>query len=175
MKALIVFQSKTGHTEQAARDIARGLEQEGSECVLADAGSGRGVPDPSDFEVLVIGTPTYGNKRYRLPGGHVKTFLDSIPDGGLAGKPCGAFTVNAAMGGKTLSGPKPGAGTGTQGRLGGSRRPRRARRSPPEFVERSRCIRGGRQGMRGVRSQDRALGLKQWRSPRRLFDRKEVA
>jgi flavodoxin len=102
MKALIVFQSKTGHTEQAARDIARGLEQEGSECVLADAGSGRGVPDPSDFEVLVIGTPTYGNKRYRLPGGHVKTFLDSIPDGGLAGKPCGAFTVNAAMGGKTL-------------------------------------------------------------------------
>ena len=105
MRALILYYSKTGHTEQAARGIARGLEGAGVECVLSMAGSaGSGPPDPSEFDILVLGTPTYGNRMYRQPARQVQAFLDSIGDGSLGGKTCGAFAVNAGWGASRLVG-----------------------------------------------------------------------
>lgn len=105
MEALIVYHSKTGHTEQAARDIARGLESDSVGCVLrsgADLTAATGKEDMDRFGIILVGTPTYGNRRYRLPAKPVEQFLDSLGASGLKGKTCGAFAVNARVGGDRL-------------------------------------------------------------------------
>lgn len=109
MKALIVYHSKTGHTEQAAYDIARGLESQDVDCTIksaVDLSSSKGSPglDLRKFDIILVGSPTYGNRGYRLPARQVDKFLDSIPDDVLDGKVCGAFTVNAGVGGSMLQG-----------------------------------------------------------------------
>lgn len=102
MKALIVYYSKTGHTDAAARDIARGLESAGADCSMESAGDRTARPDISTYDIVAVGSPTYGNRRYKLPARQVSDFLDSISTGGLDGKVCGAFTVNAGWGGGKL-------------------------------------------------------------------------
>ena len=108
VQALIVYHSKTGHTKQAAEDVARGLEGEGVGCVLKPAGEPgtdlvRGL-DIDDFDIVLAGSPTYGNRLYRLPARPVERFMNSLSPGGLKGKTCGAFTVNAGRGGGALVG-----------------------------------------------------------------------
>ena len=103
MKALIVYFSKTGHTKQAALDIARGLESCGVECAVEAAENAKAAADVSEYEILAVGSPTYGNRRYRLPARQVNDFLDSLSPGSLEGKTCGAFTVNAFLGGDKLA------------------------------------------------------------------------
>lgn len=101
MKALIVYHSKTGHTKQAAEDIAKGLEAEGVECVIREAA--KGVTEPvQEFEIVLVGSPTYGNRGYHKPARQVERFLDSLSPRGLEGKVCAAFTVHAAMGGGSV-------------------------------------------------------------------------
>ena len=102
MKALIIYHSKTGHTEQAARDISRGLESEGVECVLRKASRGGEGSDLDEFGIVLFGTPTYGNRMYRLAARQVQAYIDSLPEGALEGKYCGAFAVNAGVGAKQL-------------------------------------------------------------------------
>ena len=104
MKALVVYFSKTGHTKQAALDIARGLESCGVECAVEAADNAKAAADISEYQILAVGSPTYGNRRYRLPSRQVSDFLDSLSPGSLKGKTCGAFTVNASIGGKKLAG-----------------------------------------------------------------------
>jgi len=103
MKALIVYFSKTGHTKQAALDIARGLESGGVECDVEGADNAKAAADVSEYQILAVGSPTYGNRRYRLPARQVNDFLDSLSPGSLEGKTCGAFTVNAFLGGEKLA------------------------------------------------------------------------
>lgn len=104
MKALIIYYSKTGHTEQAALDIARGLESRDVECTVEAADNAGASVDVSGYGILAVGSPTYGNRRYRLPVRQVKEFIDSLPPGGLEGKTCGVFTVQAGWGGEKLVG-----------------------------------------------------------------------
>lgn len=104
MKALVVYHTRTGHTEQAALDIARGLEAEGVQYHLESAAE---LPDNptfnlDDYQIVLVGSPTYGHTGYRNPAKPVKRFLESIPANGLDGKTCGAFAVNAAMGGRSI-------------------------------------------------------------------------
>jgi len=101
LKALIIYHTKTGHTLEAARDIARGLEAEGIECDILEANRLEKVKI-SDYDILVVGSPTYGTRGYRLPAREVQRFLDSLASGALKGKVCGAFTVNAGVGGRML-------------------------------------------------------------------------
>ena len=103
MKALIVYHSKTGHTKQAAEDIAKGLETEGVDCVIRDVA--KGVTEPvEEFEIVLVGSPTYGNRGYHKPARQVERFLDTLSPRGLEGKVCAAFTVHAAMGGVSVLG-----------------------------------------------------------------------
>ena len=57
MKALVVFESMWGNTEQVARAIAAGLE-ESMEVVTADVGHAAADPDP-DFGLIAAGGPTH--------------------------------------------------------------------------------------------------------------------
>ncbi|MBU1671396.1 MAG: flavodoxin domain-containing protein [Actinobacteria bacterium] len=102
MNALIVYHSKTGHTRQAADDIARGLVSEGVEADVkaADGLSGKGALD--GYDIVLFGTPTYGNRRYNLPAKPVDDLMKSLAPGGLEGKTVGAFTVFAGYGGGKL-------------------------------------------------------------------------
>lgn len=104
MKALVIYHTKTGHTLKAAEDIARGISKSGIECVIKAASSltGSGKSDLDEFDIVIFGTPTYGNRLYRLPARPVEKFLDSLSPHGLEGKACGAFAVNAGMGGSKL-------------------------------------------------------------------------
>lgn len=98
MKALVVYYSKTGHTKQAGEDIARGLEDKGVETSVKAAQDTSGK-DVKGYDILVVGTPTYGNRMYKRPAGKIEQFIASIPIDALKGKTAGAFTVNAAVGG----------------------------------------------------------------------------
>ncbi len=101
MKALIVFHSKTGHTSQAAEDIARGLESEGVEVDIRRGAQAKSF-DLADYKILLIGTPTYGHRMYKKPAAPVSEFLEGLKAGDLDGKTCGAFSVNAAFGADKL-------------------------------------------------------------------------
>jgi hypothetical protein len=50
----------------------------------------------------VVGSPTYGNTRYKAAAKPVEKFLDSLAPGSLEGKTAGAFSVNAAVGGAKI-------------------------------------------------------------------------
>jgi len=100
VKALIVYYSKTGHTKQAAEDIGRGMEGEGVECVIKGAAECDG--GVGEFEIVLIGSPTYGNRGYHKPARPLERFLDGLSPKGLEGKVCAAFTVNASMGGSSV-------------------------------------------------------------------------
>jgi flavodoxin len=104
MKALIVYHSKTGHTQQAAEDIARGLSSEGVEADVKRAADLSGKKAVEGYDIVLFGTPTYGNRRYSQPAKQVESFMNSLEPAGLAGKTVGAFSVNAAYGAKTLVG-----------------------------------------------------------------------
>lgn len=101
MKALIVYHSKTGHTRQAADDITRGLKSEGVETDVVKAGE---VPGKKvgDYDIVLFGTPTYGNRRYNLPARPVDDLMKSLEPDGLSGRTVGAFTVFAGYGGGKL-------------------------------------------------------------------------
>lgn len=97
MKALIVYHSKTGHTKDAAEAIAGGLEEKGADVTIKSAASTSAV-EVKDYDILLAGSPTYGNTMYKSPAKPVSKFLDSLKASDLKGKYAGAFSVNAAMG-----------------------------------------------------------------------------
>ena len=97
MKALIVYYSKTGHTLEAANDIARGLEEAKVEVTIRPAAE-VSASDVADFDIFLAGSPTYGNTRYKAPAKAVEKMLDSLKPSGLSGKYAGAFSVMAGYG-----------------------------------------------------------------------------
>ena len=97
MKALIIYHSKTGHTKAAADDIARGLKEKGVEVTIEEAGRA----DPAkagEFDVLLVGSPTYATTRYKGAAKPVEKFMDAMKPDALSGRVAGAFSVNAATG-----------------------------------------------------------------------------
>jgi flavodoxin len=104
MKALIVYHSKTGHTRHAADDIARGLKSEGVETDVVKAGEVPAKNAVGGYDIVLFGTPTYGNRRYNLPARPVDDLLKSLGPDGLSGKTVGVFTAFAGYGGGKLVG-----------------------------------------------------------------------
>lgn len=106
MKALIAYHTKTGHTLKAAEDIASGLKKYGVECTIRPTvnlvSHGELQIDVSGFDIVLVGSPTYGSRLYKSPARPVEAFVESIPGDVLKGKYCGAFTVNAGVGGSML-------------------------------------------------------------------------
>lgn len=101
MKALIVYHTRTGHTRDAADDIARGLTDGGVECVVKPAAEAAGEGAGS-YDIVLFGTPTYGQRMYHKPAKSVEGFLESLGPRGLEGKTAGAFAVNAGYGAEKL-------------------------------------------------------------------------
>jgi len=97
MKALVVFESMWGNTEQVARAVAGGLQSTGPVEVLDVSGE---VPDDlSGIDLLVVGGPTHAFSMSRpttrddavnrgAPSGHAKRgireWLDGLPAADLA-------------------------------------------------------------------------------------------
>jgi NAD(P)H dehydrogenase (quinone) len=97
MKALIIYHSKTGHTKAAADDIARGLDEKGVEVTIEEAAKA----DPasaSDYDILLIGSPTYAQTRYKAAAKPVERFIDAMKSDALSGHIAGGFSVCAASG-----------------------------------------------------------------------------
>ncbi len=101
MKALIIYHSKTGHTKAAAEDIARGLKEKGVE-VTIDAAAEADPSKAGKFDILLVGSPTYGTTRYKAAAKPVDKFLDAVKPDALSGSVAGAFSVNAAMGAEKI-------------------------------------------------------------------------
>jgi len=97
MKALIIYHSKTGHTRAAADDIARGLDEKGVEVTIEEAAKA----DPakaSDYDILLVGSPTYAQTRYKAAAKPVEHFMDAMKPDALSGHLAGGFSVCAASG-----------------------------------------------------------------------------
>ena len=91
MKAIVVYDSIFGNTEQVAREIGTVLEARGSveiarvTAVKEDQLSG--------LELLVVGSPTRGFR----PTDGVTAFLKALPEGSLDGVKVAAFDTRIAM------------------------------------------------------------------------------
>jgi flavodoxin len=81
MKALVVYDSQYGNTEQVARAIAGALGETAVRVGQADAAMVK------DHELLIVGSPTQGGRPTRA----VKQFIDSISEGALSRTAVAAF------------------------------------------------------------------------------------
>jgi len=90
LKALIIYDSKTGNTEKTALMIAEGVrEAEGVECVVKRVEDAT-LEDLIQAHGIIAGSPTY----YGCMSGKLKEFLDKSVEihGKLEGKIGAAFT-----------------------------------------------------------------------------------
>lgn len=86
-KALIVFATRTGETEQMGNLIAEGLRISGVEARVSDAKQIRKESDLEDCDALVLGSATYHGEMMQA----MKTLLFLAEKADLAGKVGGAF------------------------------------------------------------------------------------
>jgi len=87
---LVVYDSRTGNTEKAAKLVAEGVEEvEGVRCVLKRVDD-VSLDDLSESDGIIIGSPTY----YGLMSAKIKKLLDESVKihGELEGKVGAAFT-----------------------------------------------------------------------------------
>ena len=95
-KAIVIYDTRTGHTEEMAKEICSGIKEGGVACDIVKA-------DALDVEVLpgydgiIIGSPTY----YGSMTGEIKQRLDETVKfhGKLEGKVGGAFASSANIAG----------------------------------------------------------------------------
>ena len=101
MKALIVYDTITGHTRRAAEDIAEALAGEG---VVAGLRAAREMAewDVADEAIIAVGSPCHAGSVAIRAGvaGPVRSLLKRLEASTLAGKVAGAFSVNCAYGGR---------------------------------------------------------------------------
>lgn len=95
-KALILYHSKSGHTQKMARAIAEGLQAEKVSVTVTEVAKA----NPDDLltaDAVILGSPCY----YGTMSAEVKAFLDASVKhhGKLAGKVGGAFTSSGMLGG----------------------------------------------------------------------------
>ena len=101
-RALVTYHTKTGHTRQAAEDIAEGLRQGGVEATLKPVSQVE-AGDLAGSDLTVVGSPCHaGSVRVLFSGiaGPVSDWLGALPRGSLAGKAVGAFGVHCSLGAK---------------------------------------------------------------------------
>jgi len=83
MKAIIIYDSLYGNTEEIANSIAKGI---GGEVKVVKVGEAKAA-EAGSYDLMLIGSPTQGGKHTVA----MKTFLDSIPEGALKNKSAAAF------------------------------------------------------------------------------------
>ncbi len=101
-RALIVYHTKTGHTRQAAEDVASGLTEEGVESDLKLATAMVAV-DLEAYDLIAVGSPCWaGSMKVFFSGvaGPIAKWLVGLAPRALEGKVVGAFSVNSSFGGK---------------------------------------------------------------------------
>lgn len=91
MKALVVYESKYGNTEQVARAIAAQLGEAG-QVRLVDAATVSTL-DPTGFDLLLVGGPT---QRHGVSP-TLRDRLERIPAGALRDLPAAAFDTRIRM------------------------------------------------------------------------------
>jgi flavodoxin I len=87
MKAIVIYDSLYGNTEQIAKAIGAAL---GNESKVVKAGEAKAA-DIAPYSLVIIGSPTQGGRQTAA----VKTFLDSIPPEALKDKRFAAFDTRA--------------------------------------------------------------------------------
>ena len=95
-KVLIVYYSKTGHTEKMANTIEEAIRQEGIEVVKKRVEDVQ-ADELLEFDGIIIGSPTY----YGIMAWPIKKLIDESVKfhGKLAGKVGAAFSSSANIGG----------------------------------------------------------------------------
>jgi len=95
-KVLIVYYSKTGHTEKMANTIEEAIRQEGTEVVKKRVEDVQ-ADELLEFDGIIIGSPTY----YGIMAWPIKKLIDESVKfhGKLAGKVGAAFSSSANIGG----------------------------------------------------------------------------
>lgn len=83
MKAIVIYDTQFGNTEEVAKAVAGALGGEVKIQNVKDANPA----DLTAYDLAVIGSPTQGGRQTM----RMKAFLDSVPDGGLKGKTAAVF------------------------------------------------------------------------------------
>lgn len=91
MKALVIYDSKFGNTERIARSIGEGLAA-AYEVEVRHVGQVTAA-DVNGLDVLVVGSPTQGLNSTEV----MRSFLATLPDGGLRGVRVAAFDTRIAI------------------------------------------------------------------------------
>jgi len=71
LKVLIVYDSRTGNTEEMAYAVSKAIEENGMEPVLKKVDEAS-VDELLNVKALILGSPVY----YGLPSGKIKGFID---------------------------------------------------------------------------------------------------
>ena len=93
--ALVTYVSKTGHTRQAAEDVAQGLRLAGVKTVvksLSEVGKG----ELQGYRIVAVGSPTHGGK----PARAVRRYFKGLGKKDFKGKVATGFSAYAGMRGK---------------------------------------------------------------------------
>lgn len=95
-KVLIVYYSRTGNTEEMAKEVEKGVREVGMECVLKKAEDTR-PEDLLDAEGIILGSPCY----FGLPAPEIVSLIEESVKfyGKLEGKVGGAFATSGVLGG----------------------------------------------------------------------------
>ena len=102
MKAIIIYYTRTGHTLDAARDIAEGMK---TNKVVPEIRNFIEIKykDLADYDLVLVGSPCHAGSTAPLLSGiarPLENLLKSIPRDFLKGKKAAAFSVNAGLGAK---------------------------------------------------------------------------
>jgi menaquinone-dependent protoporphyrinogen IX oxidase len=102
MKAIIIYYTKTGHTQDAAGDIAAGMAKSQ---VTPEIKNCREIKyrNLADYDLILVGSPCHAGSTAPLRSGiarPLERFLKSIPRGFLRDKKAAAFSVHAGLGAK---------------------------------------------------------------------------
>ncbi len=93
-KIMVCYYSKSGTTEEMAKEIEKGIKESGSDvnCDLRKV-SNADVEELKKYDGLILGSPTY----YGLPSAQIKEFIDEsiVHHGKLEWMVGGAFTSSA--------------------------------------------------------------------------------
>ncbi len=87
LKAILIYGSTTGNTEDLAQSVASGLEEGGVEVAVKNV-TAADVGELADYEVVVLGASTWGDGELQ---DDFVPFYDRMDNLSLAGKKAAAF------------------------------------------------------------------------------------
>lgn len=86
-KALVVYWSSTGNTQDMAQALAGGAQQSGAEVTLLEVNEARSVP-VGTFDAVALGCPSMGNE---VLDDDMEAFVARLEPSDVAGKPMVLF------------------------------------------------------------------------------------